>query len=218
MRELILYVEGPGEVHFISQFIEYHFNEFRFSFGKERKNSRADNQGLELRIQSLEGISAKRIQSLVKEIKSNEELGKECVLIIDADTEEHKKPAGGCKNRLSYCQKLKEDHGLDFKFFVIPNGKDDGNLETLLESAVSDKGKPFFNCLNNFRSCANASEIKSKEIKIKEIFEWYELMIHGNGKETKQTSRVYYPSELWDLNRPGLHPLKIFIESNVLSL
>jgi hypothetical protein len=217
MRESILYVEGRGEVHFISQFIEYHFNDFEFSFGKERKNSRANCNELKLKIQSLEGISAKRMQSLVKEIRSNEALGIECALIIDADTEEHKKPAGGCENRLNYCQKLKEDHRLNFKYFIIPNGKDDGNLETLLEGAISDRGKPFFNCLNSFRSCANKVEIRSKEINVKEIFEWYEFMVHGNGKETKQTSRVYHPSELWDLNRSDLYPLKNFLENSILT-
>ncbi len=228
-RVINLYVEGKGDMGFISQFITSRFGiEFDIDFDNLKANSITDSPfKLNLRVYDSEsgngGIDGTKIQDLVEEINTvNQPTGIESLLLLDADTDKHKNPIGGCEERKKYLERLKQNE--NFEYFLIPNHCDDGNLEDLLNSIISEKGTPFYSCLGDYVNGLKGlpeGKIPQGVIEITDFsktqIEWYTYMMLGKSNQSNKKTGVirdYLKDELWDLNSSSLDPLFEFLKKN----
>ncbi|MCC7318245.1 MAG: hypothetical protein IT219_06895 [Bacteroidales bacterium] len=227
-KNINIYVEGEGEICFFSILLKHHFD-YNLQFQKVGDYTnmiyKSDYFTVNLRPFNLDlvggGIDGKKIRQVANEIKINIEKKETNILIIDADTESHK-PAGGFNNRYKYLEGLKLEFGIEFYFFLIPDHNNQGNLETLLENLVSEKGKPFFKCLTNYSSCL--AELLKIQVPVelnrvddfnKKKFEWYIYNMLGTkyANETSLSKRDYTRNELWNLDSDSLLPLLNFLKT-----
>lgn len=215
-RIVRVYVEGQGEINFLTQLIYHHFKKVVKVEASGLKANFEDDQ-LRLVIQVIDsqsghgGINPKKMQKLFNEIQTNQLIGIETFIILDADTANHK-PAGGFLKRKEYLEGYRTKG--DFKFFLIPDNNSDGNLETLLNTMISEKGKPFYGCLDSYINCLEQLStpppgLVKYDLK-KAKFEWYVFNMI-NKKKSKSTVRNY-KEDIWDLDTLGLQPLVGFIK------
>ncbi|HXT83174.1 MAG TPA: DUF3226 domain-containing protein, partial [Verrucomicrobiae bacterium] len=118
---------------------------------------------------------------------------------------------GFCSRKEYLDELLKE---AEFKYFIVPTNKDNGNLEVILDSIVSAKGKAFYSCLSDYIN--GLLDLKNENIPqyildnpnlTKEKINWYIYMMLG--KSTKNKEGVAN-AEIWDLSSAHLGPLKTF--------
>ena len=137
-------------------------------------------------------------------------------MIIDADT--------NVSTRRSQLQSKLNEFGSKARIFLIPNDKNSGCLEDLLEHLVPRAYQPIIKCWDNFiealRELKRASEvplvppynIPSPKTK---FYSYASLLLEKReeGKDVaKEESRRYKDVKHWDLNAPYLDPLKKFID------
>lgn len=218
MRQINIYVEGKSDIAFVSHFLKHNYS-FEFAFDRTRLVATCC-QEVAISILTLKpssgdgGINRKAITNLIKEITTaNIPVGIESIILLDTDTDQHNDPKGGFLNRSEYLNSLIKNEKI--KFFLIPNNKDDGNLESLLGDAISKNGKTFYNCLCNYVNClSKITEQRPKGIAdIKDFnktkLDWYTYIMLG--KDANHNN--YLDVELWDLQTASLAPLKAFFDS-----
>jgi hypothetical protein len=222
MRVIKIYVEGKSDlfflIHLLESMFEYKFlvdarklqafyssaNEIALSIGTFTSQ---DGQG---------GIDSTKINAVLKQINDvDSKLGIESVFLIDADTDQHVNPPGGVLARTKHMEELRKL--ADFKYFLIPNHSVDGNLETILQSIICNKGQNFYKCLHNYAESLLALNEDDRPMYVKENpklqkerIGWYIYMMEGKGKKTEKNK---INPELWNLNAEILKPLKGFLNS-----
>lgn len=223
-RAINIYVEGQGDLVFMCHFIRHRFKidlEIKEHFLEA--NSKKDIQ-LNLSVLDVEsgngGIDNKKINTFLDEINRTViPLGIDIVLLLDCDTPAHSNPPGGFQYRMNYLNKLKES--TKFESFLIPNNSDDGNLESLLDKIISDKGKCFYDCLKKYTTCLSCLPCDKRPKAIKKTsdfnkirMEWYTFMMM-KGNNTNSGSKRDYSEDIWDLNSPSLLPLYEFLKKKL---
>lgn len=145
--------------------------------------------------------------------------GYKILLIQDADNPQKQKQDGGVLARMNYLKKVKQDletrleTKLEFKTFLLPNHEDDGDLETLLlRIANKDKFELFFLCYQEYVNCskeiAQSDEYGDELLKDKNIIFSY-IQTYQGMKKANEFNRNY-DTELWNLEKSALEPLKSF--------
>ena len=76
------------------------------------------------------------------EFKENTDNGFANLVIFDADEDFETRR----KELLAY----KEEYGVEFELFLLPNNKDAGELENLLENIINPNNRPIFDCWENY--------------------------------------------------------------------
>lgn len=97
--------------------------------------------------------------------------------------------------------------------FLIPNDKDSGNLETLLEKIINKDNSDIFNCWDNYIGCLESKQkgYTTPNQKAK-IFAYLETLLDKKENEKiKEGNRNYLENKHWDLNSIYLNPLKTFL-------
>ena len=226
-REVNIHVEGKGDLVFLCHFIKR-----RFSFDLKIDNkclsaSSKSNGALTVNVRIIDtedngngGINNKKISDLIHQIENvDSKLGIETVLLLDTDTPTHTHPRGGVVERTKYLDGLVEISPFDY--FLIPNHKDDGNLENLLDQIVCERGKPFYACLKSYIKCLSSltgDNIPKHILKItdfqKKQMEWYTFMMLDKGGKNTGTERDY-SEDIWDLKSEVLDPLYGFLEKKI---
>ena len=64
------------------------------------------------------------------------------LVIFDADDD--------CEARLSSILEWKEQNGLEFELFLLPNNQDKGELEDLLENIINPNNRPIMECWEQY--------------------------------------------------------------------
>ncbi|WP_420601731.1 DUF3226 domain-containing protein [Flagellimonas sp.] len=139
--------------------------------------------------------------------------GYKVILIQDADSSLKDAVLGGVKKRNQFLESIKEEFEINFDVFLLPNNKDDGDLEDmLLQIADIKKYSTFYknykgySCeVENFSCKEHASELLQKKYLIFNYCQVYTGM-----KESNEKNRNYL-SEYWDLNHNVLTPVKEFL-------
>lgn len=241
-----IYVEGEGEVAFVLQLIQHLADgSLKAENQKEMKNAslkREDPSLTELSIQILAmgGSDPDTLKENFIKMKDDIAAGTTPLLILDADSDAPgHQPAGGFETRARYCEAKKKEHKIEaMRFFIMPGGSD-GNLETLLDKAVSPKGKPTYDCVKSHFDClctipeesrpkmirhfcekankeTGGTDFKPEHIH-KQMFERYVyvMLYEGKSPKTSLTQRDYKDPDIWDLEAEALDPLKSFFRENI---
>lgn len=222
MRVVYIYVEGKSDLLFMCHFLNTFFK-FQFQFdSKSWKGLHKTENELEIVLQTLTpkdgfgGIDNKKITDLINEIKTyNNPKGIDSILIIDSDTTTHNNPKGGFKSREEYLNNFKKE--ANFDFFLIPTHEEDGNLESILDVIVCEKGRDFYGHLTKYIDKLLTLEGEKRPQYIidnpkleKEKIGWYIYMMEG--KASKNNKNEINPN-LWDLSTEKLNPLRKFFKN-----
>lgn len=166
-------------------------------------------------------IKADGWNGLVKEdvcqrLKSMTDNGGINIVIFDADTD--------VELRRSEIMQYKEQYGLEFELFLLPNNQSVGALEDLLENIINPNNQPIFDCWNDYEEELGHVVIPGRDkplttpAKKSKIYCYLETL-HGTSKTQKKmikdANRDYNKTEHWDLDAEYIKPLKEFLERNL---
>ena len=121
---------------------------------------------------------------------------------------------------------IKEQFGVEFESFLLPNDKETGALEDMLENIINPNNKPIFECWESYEKEPVKLDISgrtppplttpAKKTKIYGYLEAY----HGETKREKElikeANRNYADPRLWNLDAEYLGALKGFMEKSLM--
>lgn len=138
------------------------------------------------------------------------------LVIFDADTE----PEERCKQ----ISEKKQEYGLEFELFLLPNNKDIGALEDLLENIINPNNRPILDCWEDYEEdlrnikITGRTEPLTTPAKKSKIYCYLETL-HGTSqsqkKMIKDVNRNFLKKEHWNLDAEYIKPLKEFLEKHL---
>ena len=140
--------------------------------------------------------------------------GNKVIIVFDADGDYNN---GGFDIRSSELDQILKDNMLNLDFFLMPNNKDDGDFEDLLERIATDDRTGIFQCFDDYEKCVEnleTNETKFKTpLKKSRIYAYIESFDESNNKKNKESEKktfFYDDSKYWNLNSDELNKLKDF--------
>ena len=122
------------------------------------------------------------------------------IIIFDADYTGFEKDHGYA-NKTKYLDEQKLKLGIDFDLFLFPNHKDDGTLETILESCINPANKEILDCWNNFEECVsiknNSYTIPADKSKIYVYLECLSGRTNEEKEKIKDRNRDFKLTNNW---------------------
>lgn len=202
MKELYtIYVEGVADVRFISQYIHHLF----------------DIIVPEERIVKLDGWTNLKGTTWQQRMKAITDKGGTNIVIIDADND--------IDARRSDILAWKTENNLDFELFLLPNNKDAGALEDLLENIVNPNNRPILKCWENYEKELVKLDIPGRTppplttpAKKTKIYGYLEALLLDSKSQKeliKEVKRDYENTQHWNLDAEYLKGLKEFLEKNI---
>jgi len=207
-----IFVEGEGDVKFISDYILHikpNLNAVKIT---EKQYDIYNAGNLIAAIQVAGGWT--KIKDLKPNFTKYKDNNDKILLIFDADTNDND---GGYDRR----KKEIEDYALPLdETFLFPSNKDDGALEDLLENIIPQANKPIFDCWEKFEICLRKCETETTREKLtiptqkSKIYAYITFLLDKTNKEkdkAKDQNRDYSNTEHWNLDSDYLEPLKSFL-------
>lgn len=196
-----IYVEGIADVVFFKQYIHY-------VLGFEvPENS----------IVKLDGWTNLKGFVWQQRMKTMTDNGGTNIVIIDADKD--------IDSRRANILKWKQDNGLEFELFLLPNDKDAGALEDLLEHIINPNNRPIFDCWEDYEKKLVKLDIPGRTppplttpAKKTKIYGYLEALLGSTKDEKeliKERNRKYGNTMHWNLDAEYLEPLKVFLRNNL---
>ena len=112
--------------------------------------------------------------------------------------------------------------GVNFELFLLPNNKDKGALEDLLENNIN---QPIFNCWEDYEKDLVKLEIPGRTppplttpAKKTKIYGYLEALLGETDREKekiKESKRNYENTQHWNLDAEYIEPLKEFLMRNI---
>ncbi len=180
-----IFVEGTGDIKFIKDFIQIHFNLF-------------PNDGI---IYFNTG-GKDEIRKSAQKFESDEAN----LIIFDAD---YPRNNGGFQPRNAELTNLKNELEIDFELFLFPNNQDDGDLETLLENVINPTNQVIFDCWNEYEQCLHTKQNVHRQdrnftipAKKSKIYTYLESLLLDTARQkelAKDPKRDYTNTEHWDI-------------------
>lgn len=109
----------------------------------------------------------------------------------------------------------KDNLGINFELFLLPNNQTAGNLESLLSNIINPNHKKIFDCFEEYETClGNDPQYRIPSLKTK-IYAYQDtLLSKKNSYMAKEESRDYRNSDHWNLDNKYLEPLRKFLSSH----
>jgi len=161
-------------------------------------------------------------EPIVNQLKSSEDNGDNCLVLLDADTSDK---GGGFARKAKWVMDNKSEVGVSFSFFIYPNDSDDGDIECLMEQvARRDLHEGWFDCFEDYEKCVKGMKdsrgmirynIPNRKGKLHTYISSMNLSAArkqrlGNG------DWLFEQPEYWDLESISLKPLLNFLEDNLM--
>ena len=126
-----------------------------------------------------------------------------------------------CEARRSSIMEWKELNGLEFELFLLPNNKEKGELEDLLENIINPNNHPIMECWENYEKELVTLDIPGRTppplttpAKKTKIYGYLEALLgpsESDKKKIKEREREYDNVLHWNLDAEYLLPLKEFL-------
>ena len=190
-----IFVEGIADVVFIKQYV-------RHIFGVTIPDNR---------IEKLDGWTNLKGWTWQQRMRTNTANGGTNIVIIDADD--------NIDARRSDVLAWKQQHELEFELFLLPNNKDAGALEDLLENIINPNNRPIMACWEDYEKELIKLDIPDRTppplttpAKKTKIYGYLEALLFKSQKEQiKEKKRDYENAQHWNLDAKYLEPLKEFL-------
>ena len=200
-KDFNIFVEGVADECFIKQYI-------RHVFGKEVPDER---------IVPLNGWGSLKTEASALRMRSMTANGGINLVIVDADND--------FQARIDEIAKWQQANEVEFELFLMPNDKDTGELETLLENIINPNNEPIFKCWDKYEKELGQIKIKGRTTpltipgKKAKIYAYLSALLGRSDDEQKLAQigkRDYANSHHWNLDAKYLEPLKEFLNNNLL--
>lgn len=169
------------------------------------------------RIQRLNGWTNLKGSTWQQRMRTNTANGGTNIVIIDADDD--------IDARRSDIVSWRQQHGLDFELFLLPNNKDIGALEDLLENIINQNNRPILDCWEDYEKELIKLDIPGRTppllttpAKKTKIYGYLEALLGTSKREKeliKEKERDYENAQHWNLDADYLEPLKEFLCGNL---
>ena len=193
-----IYVEGIGDVAFIKQYIHHLWG---VVVGENK-------------IMSLDGWTNLKGTTWQQRMRTNAANDVINIVILDADKD--------IDARRADILNWKQQNGLEFELFLLPNDKDAGALEDLLENIINPNNQPIFDCWEDYEKALVELDIPGRTppplttpAKKTKIYGYLEALLGSTKDEKeliKERNRKYENTLHWDLDAEYLGTLKEFLE------
>lgn len=131
----------------------------------------------------------------------------------------------GYEKRKEEIEKGMTDNGITFPYFLYPNNRDEGEVETLMEAtARRDLHQTFFDCFEDYERCVLGSKdtegnplYNTPNLKGK-LHTYISAQKLSNNKRRRIGSGnwLFDDGTFWDLNVVSLQPLKEFLSKELI--
>jgi hypothetical protein len=148
-------------------------------------------------------------------------VGDQVLVLIDADT--IAKGYGFVKRKADIESEM-QSHSIAFPYFIYPNNNDDGEVETLMESAARrNLHQVFFDCFEDYEKCVSGvKDVNGQPMyntpNLKGKLHTYISSQNLSNKSRKQLGSgnwLFDDNNYWDLGTATLEPLKEFLSANL---
>ena len=146
-------------------------------------------------------------------MRQNTDAGGKNLVIFDADDD--------CETRRQELLAIQEEFGVEFELFLLPNNKDAGELEDMLEQIINPNNQPVMDCWATYEGELKKVRIPTKTpptltipAKKTKIYAYLETLLgktRSQKKLIKDANRNYENTEHWNLDAEYLDPLKKFL-------
>jgi len=196
-KDVNIFVEGIADARFFKQYIHH-------LFGEEVADER---------IVPIKGWNNLKTEASVLRMRSMSANGGINLVFIDADKD--------FQNRKVEIEKWKQANGVEFELFILPNNKDKGALEDLLENIINPNNQPIFGCWEDYEKELVKLDIPGRTppplttpAKKTKIYGYLEALL-GESKSQKEmikeANRDYKNTQHWDLDAEYLGTLREFM-------
>ena len=203
MRRFQIIVEGEADVRFIENYYHHLFHE-KAPKGSILHSGKDNDTG---------GYHKLRSEDSIGSLWQNTDLGGINLVIFDADEDP--------ENRRNELLTIKEEFGVEFELFLLPNNKDAGALEDMLEQIINPNNQPVMDCWQTYEGELERVRIPTKTpptltipAKKTKIYAYLETLLgstKSQKKLIKEANRNYENAQHWNLDAEYLEPLKKFI-------
>ncbi len=161
------------------------------------------------RIKTIDVGGKDKLHLAQNEFKKNTDNGGINLVIFDAN--------GDYEKRKKELEAKKEELGIVFELFLLPNNKERGDFEDLLVAISNPKHKQIFGCFEEYQNCITKhNQTYTLPNKKAKVYAYLEALLPVAEKEKIHTGRRnYLNAEHWDLNHPFLNPLKEFLKKHL---
>ena len=207
-KRFLIIVEGDADKKFFEDYYHHLFHE-KAPADSIMHPGKDDDTG---------GYNKLKSQDTLNALRQNTDLGGVNLVIFDAD----ENPEARLKELLA----IREQYGVEFELFLLPNDKDAGALEDLLENIINPDNQPVMDCWATYEG-----ELKKVRIPTKtpptltipanktKIYAYLETLL-GKSKSQKKLIkdpyRNYENPQHWNLGSEYIEPLKLFLNDNLL--
>ena len=204
MKRFQIIVEGDADKKFFEDY--YHH-----IFGEKAPKSNITHPGKD---GDTGGYQKLKSEDAIGVMRQNTDMGGINLVIFDADED--------TEARRSELLVIKEEFGVEFELFLLPNDKDAGALEDLLENIINPNNQPVMDCWQTYEEKLREVRIPSKTpptltipAKKTKIYAYLETLLgksRSQKKLIKDANRNYKNTLHWNLDAEYLEPLKEFLQ------
>ena len=203
MKRFQIIVEGDADKKFFEDYYHHIFGEKAPKGSITHPGKDGDTGGYQ-KLKSEDAIGVMR---------QNTDMGGINLVIFDADED--------TESRRAELLAIKEEFGVEFELFLLPNNKDVGALEDLLENIINPNNQPVMVCWQTYEEKLREGRIPSKTpptltipAKKTKIYAYLETLLgksRSQKKQIKDANRNYKNTQHWNLDAEYLEPLKEFL-------
>ena len=204
MKRFQIIVEGDADKKFFEDYYHHIFGEKAPKGSITHPGKDGDTGGYQ-KLKSEDAIGL---------MLQNTDMGGINLVIFDADED--------TEARRSELLVIKEEFGVEFELFLLPNDKDAGALENLLENIINPNNQPVMDCWQTYEEKLREVRIPSKTpptltipAKKTKIYAYLETLLgksRSQKKLIKDANRNYKNAQHWNLDAKYLEPLKEFLQ------
>lgn len=201
-----IFVEGDADKKFISDYFHHLF--------EEDAPQHSINHTGDLKGEKTGGYKKLSDEINIREMRINTDQGGVNIVIFDADKD--------IESRRKELLAIQQDFGVEFELFLLPNDKDTGALENLLERIINPNNQPVMDCWQVYEDELGKVRIPTKTpptltlpAKKTKIYGYLEALLGESNTQKemiKEVKRNYEDARHWNLDAEYLEPLKGFLE------
>ena len=207
MKRFLIIVEGEADKKF---FLDY----FHHLFGEQAPKGSIIHSG---RDNDTGGYTKLKSEEALQAMRKNTNQGGVNLVIFDADED--------AETRRKELLAIKEAYDVEFELFLLPNDKDAGALEDMLEHIINPNNQPVMDCWATYEGELEKVRIPTKTpptltipAKKTKIYAYLETLLgktKSQKKLIKDPYRNYENTQHWNLDAEYIEPLKEFLKKSL---
>ena len=206
-------MEGTGDRIFLANYLKAVLAfKLEVEIGKSERSRQYYfyKEGIEGEIRCLSGWKTLFDSNFKADLEMDDEDGISSLVLVDADFPLD----GGFAKRQQTITELHYRHL--FEVFILPNGAQDGYIETLFKEIITPDCEPILNCLLEQEKCIQGADLpapirlrldQEKNLIKKQIAQFRNRLYNQTDKQHVVAEKGFQDPTIWTLHKPNLNPL-----------